>query len=89
MDSFLIYVSRSSLLYCLVCSLQHCDHLLGKGRPFGSLCVMSTCVLYTVRTDICDAPPLLAPFLLLILLKSDHSDCAVMIGFVRYLAGSY
>ena len=20
-----------SLLYCLVCSLQHCDHLLGEG----------------------------------------------------------
>ena len=26
-----------SLLYCLVCSLQHCDHLLGKGLSLGNL----------------------------------------------------
>ena len=32
-----IYVSRLSLLYCLVCSLQPCDHLLGKGCPLCSL----------------------------------------------------
>ena len=23
--------------YCLFCSLQPCDHVLGKGRPLGSL----------------------------------------------------
>ena len=28
---FLIYVSCLSLLCCLVCSLQPCDHLTGKG----------------------------------------------------------
>ena len=28
---FVIYVSCLSLLYCLVCSLQPCGHLLGKG----------------------------------------------------------
>ena len=43
---FAIYVSRLSLLYmyCLVCSLQLCDHLLGKGWSFGSLvCNVSMC----------------------------------------------
>ena len=34
---FIIYVSCLSLLFCLVCSLQPCDYLLGKGRPIGSL----------------------------------------------------
>ena len=34
---FVIYISRLSSLYCLVCSLQHCDHLLGKGLPLRSL----------------------------------------------------
>ena len=34
--AFLInYVSCLSLLCCLVCSLQPCDHLLGKGWPLG------------------------------------------------------
>ena len=28
---FVIYVSCLSLSYCLVCSLQPCGHLLGKG----------------------------------------------------------
>ena len=39
---FVIYVSRLPLLYRFVCSLQPCDHLLGKGCPLGSL--------------VCDAP---------------------------------
>ena len=36
---FLICVSCLSLSvsYCLVCSLQPCDHLLGKGWPLGFL----------------------------------------------------
>ena len=28
---FVICVPRLSLLYCLICSLQPCDHLLGNG----------------------------------------------------------
>ena len=41
---FVIYVSLLSLLDCLVCSLQPCDHLLGKGWPLGSLvCGVSLC----------------------------------------------
>ena len=35
MDPFVIYVSY--LLCCLVCSLQSCGQLLGKGQPLGSL----------------------------------------------------
>ena len=34
---FVIYASCLSLLCCLACSLQPCDHLLGKGWPLGSL----------------------------------------------------
>ena len=34
---FVIYVSCLSFLCCLVCSLQPCDHLLGKGGLLGSL----------------------------------------------------
>ena len=34
---FGIYNSCLSLLGCLVCSLQPCDHLLGKGWPLSSL----------------------------------------------------
>ena len=34
-DLFVIYVT--CLLCCLVCSLQPCGHLLGKGWPLGSL----------------------------------------------------
>ena len=34
---FVIYISRLSSLYCLVCSLQPSDHLLGKGLPLRSL----------------------------------------------------
>ena len=30
-DLFVMYVSLLSLLYCHVCSLDFCDHLLGKG----------------------------------------------------------
>ena len=35
--SFLLFVFRAYLSYCLVCSLQHCGHLLGKDWPLGSL----------------------------------------------------
>ena len=42
--SFVINVSRLILLYCLVSSLQPCDHLLGKGWPPSSLvCYISLC----------------------------------------------
>ena len=50
---FAIYVSRLSSLYCLLCSLQHCGHLLGKCYLYALLCVMFPCVfvafLYDVR----------------------------------------
>ena len=40
----LLWISRLSLLYCLICSMQPCDHLLGKGCPPGSLvCDVSLC----------------------------------------------
>ena len=43
-NMFKLYVSRLSLLYCLVCSLQPCDHLLGKSCPLGPLvCDVSFC----------------------------------------------
>ena len=42
-----ICVSCLSLSYCLVCSLQPCDHLLGKGWPIGSLvCDGSLCLCH-------------------------------------------
>ena len=42
MDPFCYkYVPRLSLLSCLVCSLQPCDHLVGKGCP---LFVLFPCV---------------------------------------------
>ena len=34
---FVIFISRLSLLYCLVCYLQLCDHLLVKSLPIGSI----------------------------------------------------
>ena len=34
---FVIYVSCLSMSCFLVCSLQPCGHLLGKGKPLGSL----------------------------------------------------
>ena len=37
MDPFVIYVSCLSMLCYLVCSVQPCVHLLGKGWPLGSL----------------------------------------------------
>ena len=41
---FVIYVSRLYLLYCLVCCLQSCDHLLGKGLFLDFLvCNVSFC----------------------------------------------
>ena len=46
---FVICVSCLSLLYCLVCSLQPCDHMLGKDWPLGSLVyVMFSCVFVTI-----------------------------------------
>ena len=36
-DPFVIWVLCLSLFYCLICSLQSCDHLLGKTWPLGSL----------------------------------------------------
>ena len=33
---FVIYASRLSFLFCFVCSLQPCDHILGEGSPLGS-----------------------------------------------------
>ena len=41
---FIIRVSSLPFSYCLVCSLQHCGHLLGKGWPLGSLvCYVFLC----------------------------------------------
>ena len=41
---FVIYVSCLSLLFCLVFSLQPCDHLMGKSWPLGSLvCYVYLC----------------------------------------------
>ena len=34
---FIIYVLSVSLICCLVCSLQICHYLMGKGWPLGSL----------------------------------------------------
>ena len=34
---FVVYVSHLPLICCLVCSLQHCDHMLGMDLPLGSL----------------------------------------------------
>ena len=44
---FVIYVSCLSLLCCLVCCLQPCGHLLGKGLPLGSLVRLFSCVFVT------------------------------------------
>ena len=43
--SFLVDIYVSCLSRFLVCSLQSCDHLLGKGLPLGSLlkCVIFLC----------------------------------------------
>ena len=41
---FVKCVSRVSMLCCFVCSLQPCDHLLGK-HLFASLRTMFSCVL--------------------------------------------
>ena len=40
----LVYLSCLSLLCCLVCSLEPCDHLLYKGLTFG---VVFSCVFVT------------------------------------------
>ena len=42
---FLFWILSLNLLcvclpYCIVCSLHHCDHLLGNGCPLGSLTFM-------------------------------------------------
>ena len=39
MDLFVVCVLCLSLPYCLVCFLQPCGHMLGKGRPLGSLVI--------------------------------------------------
>ena len=44
---FVIYVSCLSLLCCLVCSLQHCDHLLEKAYLLARMCVTFSCVFLT------------------------------------------
>ena len=46
---FVIYVSRLSLFYRFECSLQPCDHLLGKGWPIGSF-------VYEVSLSFCYFP---------------------------------
>ena len=33
MDTFLLFVLHVCMSYCLVCSLQPCGNLLGKGWP--------------------------------------------------------
>ena len=41
---FIICVSSLPLSYLLICSLQHCGHLLGKGWPLGYLvCYVFLC----------------------------------------------
>ena len=43
---FVIFVLCLPLVYCIVCSLQPCGHLLGKGCPFGSLvCDVFLCLI--------------------------------------------
>ena len=37
MNPFLLFMFHVSLAYCLVRSLQPCDHLLEKGGSLGSL----------------------------------------------------
>ena len=51
---FVICDSCLSLLYCLVCSLQTCDHLLGKADLLALLCVMFSCVFDTFPCVILD-----------------------------------
>ena len=36
-DHFLLFIFQCCLYHCHVCSLQPCDHLLGKGWSLGSL----------------------------------------------------
>ena len=49
---FCVYSSRFSLLYCLLCSLQPRDHLLGKAV----LCVMFPCAFVTFPYGTCADP---------------------------------
>ena len=42
-----ICVSCLSVIYCPVCSLQPCGHLLGKGWPLGCLVYYVSCVFVT------------------------------------------
>ena len=45
---FVIYVSRLSLFYCLVCSLKPYDYMLRKDWPLGSLlCIVFLCFRHT------------------------------------------
>ena len=41
------FVSCLSLFCCIVCSLQPCDHLLGRADPLALLSVMLSCVFDT------------------------------------------
>ena len=54
MNTFVIDVSYSSLLCCLVCSMQPCDHLLGNDWPLGSLvcCVLCVSVFVTLAYSV-------------------------------------
>ena len=49
---FVIFVSCLSLSYCLDCSLQSWGHLLGKGKPFGSLVRDVFCAFVTLPYDV-------------------------------------
>ena len=45
--SFLLFVSRVCLSYCLVCSLQPCSHLQERANLLALLYVMFSCVFVT------------------------------------------
>ena len=49
---FLTYVSRLSLLYCLVCYLKPCGTCWERVEPLALLCVMFLCVFVTFLYDV-------------------------------------
>ena len=49
--SFLLFVFRVYLLYCHVCSLQPCGHLLGRTDLSALMCVMFSSVFVTFPYD--------------------------------------
>ena len=55
---FVIYFPCLSLLCCLVCSLQTCDHLLARAYLLALLCAVFPCAfvifLYGVRGQVLD-----------------------------------